>query len=221
MENDKIVENDYFFSVDRYIMSNEILEIEEQLVKYTTLRLENVSDIRKSQLFKDEEKGMEVYEISPKDFSSAGYTLEVGKIKHIDSQYNKYETYKILSGDILVSTKGTIGKIALIGNIEKPMIASQAIQVIRIQDTNKLNPIFLYMFLKSSMGQVLLSKLVSGSVMPQISTKEIKEFKVPLFTMAKMLKFKDNFDYEVQLHNQIEDITSKINFLHHDFLGKK
>lgn len=95
---------------------------------------------------------------------------------------NRLDTYKLEPYDVLLSTKGTIGKVAIIGKIDKPMIASQAIQVIRLKEDKEEKAIILYMFLKSNIGQTILSSITSGTVMPQISTVEVKSLGIPKLT---------------------------------------
>ena len=167
MTNEEIEKNNYSFAIDRCVISQEAKELQEVLKQFELIKLEDIAEIRRSQLFKDEGEGKEVYEISPSDFNKAGYTLACGKVKQIGSQYRRLQTYKLEPYDVLLSTKGTIGKVALIGEISDAMIASQAIQVIRVQDTNKKEKaISLYMFFKSNLEQTILSSLVAGVAMP-------------------------------------------------------
>ena len=122
----------------------------------------------------------------------------------------------------LVSTKGTIGKVAIIGDITKPMIASQAIQVIRIKDKNKEEKaVSLYMFLKSDLGQTILSSLVAGVAMPQISTVEIKKLNVPKLNKDEEKKLFLNFNSELEMYNKITNLEQNIKQLHNEFLGNK
>ena len=220
--NEEIVTNNYSFAIDRYVISHDAKELQKTLKQFELVNLENIADIKRSQLFKDEGEGKEVYEISPSDFSKAGYTLECGKIKHIGSQYKRLQTYKLEPYDVLLSTKGTIGKVAIIGEISDAMIASQAIQVIRIKDeAKKENAITLYMFFKSKLGQTLLSSLVAGVAMPQIATAEIKKLGIPILTKEQEKQIILNFNSEVKLYNEIEKLNKDIEQIHNNFLGNR
>lgn len=220
---DEIINNNYSFAIDKYIITEEAKEIQKNLEKFELIKLEDIADIRKSQLFKDEEEGLEVFELSPSNFTKAGFTNESGKIKKIESQKNRLETYKLEPYDVLLSTKGTIGKVAIIGEIKKPLIASQAIQVIRLKDKEgkKEKAICLYMFLKSNMGQTVLSSLTSGTAMPQISTVAIKNLDIPLFKKDEEKKLFLNFNSEIEMYNKIEKINTDIQSIHSQFLGDK
>jgi len=220
--NEDIEKNNYSFAIDRYVISQEAKELQKVLKQFELIKLEDIADIRRSQLFKDEGEGKEVYEISPSDFNKAGYTLECGKIKQIGSQYRRLQTYKLEPYDVLLSTKGTIGKVAIVGEISDVMIASQAIQVIRVQDRNKKEKaISLYMFFKSNLGQTILSSLVAGVAMPQIATSEIKQLKIPVLSKEQEKQTVLNFNNEIKLYNEIEKINEDIQSIHNNFLKVK
>ncbi|WP_457746656.1 N-6 DNA methylase [Sulfurimonas sp.] len=216
---DEIEKNSYSLSIDRYVISQEAKEIQEVLAFYKTIELQKIAEVRRSQLFKDEGEGKEVNEISPSDFAKAGFTTGGGKLKKIGSQYNKYQTYKLHAYDVLVSTKGTIGKVAIIGEINEPLLASQASQVIRVKD--KQTAMELYMFFKSDIGQAMLKQLVAGTAMPQIATSEIKKMQIPILSKDEKKQVLLNFNNEIELYNEIEKINNDIRKIHSNFLGEK
>jgi type I restriction enzyme M protein len=220
--NAEITTNNYSLAIDRYVISQEDKELQKILEQFELVKLEDMADIRRSQLFKDEGDGKEIYEISPSNFSKAGYTLECGKVKKIGSQYYRLQTYKLEPYDVLLSTKGTIGKVAIIGEISDVMIASQAIQVIRIKGEDKKDKaITLYMFFKSKLGQTILSSLVAGVAMPQIATAEIKKLGIPILTKEQEKETVLNFNSEIKLYNEIEKLTKNIQQIHNNFLGNR
>lgn len=218
---EEIEKNNYSFAIDRYIISKEIEEVQKQLNSFELVNLEDIADIRRSQLFKDEEEGKEVYEVSPSDFNKAGYLLECGKIKQIGSQYRRLQTYKLEPYDVLLSTKGTIGKVAIVGETSETMIASQAVQVIRLKESTKDKAIALYMFFKSTIGQTILSTLQSGVAMPQIATAEVKKLKIPVLDNEQEKQTVLNFNSELKMYNEINNIYADIQTIHSNFLEVK
>ncbi len=216
---EEIAENNYSFAIDKYVVTEKTKKVQKELEKFELIKLEDIADVRKSQLFKDEERGFEIFEISPSDFSKAGFTLECGKIKKIESQKNRLDTYKLQPYDVLLSTKGTIGKVAIIGKIDKPLIASQAIQVIRLKEDKEEKAIILYMFLKSNIGQTILTSITSGTVMPQISTVEIKSLGIPKLTEESEKIIFLNFNNEIEMYNKIHHLEQEIEKIHNNFLG--
>ena len=220
--NEEIATNNYSFAIDRYVIPQEAKELQKTLEKFELISLDEIADVRRSQLFQDEGDGKEIYEISPSDFSKAGYTLECGKIKQIGSQYKRLQTYKLEPYDVLLSTKGTIGKVGIMGEISESIIASQAIQVIRVQgDDKKEKAIALYMFFKSNLGQTILSSLVAGVAMPQIATTEIKKLGIPILTKEQEKQTVFNFNSEFRMYNEINQIKDNIQAIHNKFLEVK
>jgi len=217
-----IADNNYSFAIDRYILSKEAMKLKVLLSNYHLMQLENLAEVRRSQAFKDEEEGQVVYELSPSDFAQAGFTTECTRTKEIGSQIKKLETYKLQPYDVLVSTKGTIGKIGIVGNITNTFITSQAIQVIRFNGENvKEKAIELYMFFKSTLGQSLLKQLVAGVAMPLIATSEIKQLKIPILSESEKKQVLLNFNNEIKLYNEIDKLNKDIQQIHNNFLGAK
>jgi type I restriction enzyme M protein len=216
-----IVQNDYTLSIDRYIISKEASKIKEQLSKYELVELQDIADVKRSQLFKDEGEGTDIYEVSPSDLAKSGFTRTGGKVKYIDKQINKLSTYMLEAFDIVVSTKGTIGKVGIVVPENNYLVASQAMQVIRLKDPRGGAPHRLYMYLKSNIGQSLLKQLVAGAAMPQISTAEIKKLKVPLLSEEEEDLIMDNYNKEIELYKELEKIENNIEQIHNNFLGNK
>jgi len=194
--------------------------IQKQLNKYELIELQDIANIRRSQLFQDEGEGTKIYEISPSDLAKAGFTEVGGKSKFIRNQMNKFWTYALEPFDIVVSTKGTIGKVGLIGASKQYLVASQAMQVIRLKDPSGDAPHRLYMYLKSDVGQSILKHLVAGIAMPQISTAEIKKLKVPLLSDDEKDQVMENYTKEVELYKELERIDKSIKKLHSSYLQR-
>jgi len=215
VSNSIICDNNYSLSIGRYVFSKEDLEIKKILNNYNRVALQNIALVKKSPVIKDEKKGVTIYEITPSDFKRFGFTLECGKTKQ--TKHHNVDT--LMYNDILISMKGTVGKIAIIGKLQKPMIASPNIQIIRIDNQSIIEPKVLYMFLKSNIGQSLLKQLSTGTVMPQITTKDIKELDIPILNRDKQEEVIKNFNEEVNLFGEIESIKEKIHKINHNFLG--
>jgi len=122
--NSAVAANSYSLSIDRYVLSKEAAQLKATLEHYDMQELQSIADIRRSQMFKDEEEGLEVIEFSPSDMEEAGYTTKSNKRKKIGSQESRLQTYELQPNDILLSTKGTIGKVGIIGELAQPAIAS-------------------------------------------------------------------------------------------------
>jgi len=229
VDNNEIKTNKFSFAIDRYIKSKEANLIKKHLLSYKVKELQSMANIRKSQLFTNEEDGREIFELAPSDFADAGFTYcnKNNKIKQIKTQERKLQIYKLEKYDLLVSTKGTIGKVALFDkslDCEEDIIVSQANVIIRLYDIkkesqeHKLKAIELYMFLKSQIGQNMLKELVSGTAMPQISTDDMKKLKIPTLTKSEKEKVYKNFIKEIKTIEKIDKLKIEIETIHKSFL---
>ena len=219
----EIKNNDYSLAINRYLMASDVAEIHERIDERYGNNidvLQDVAMIKKSQLFKDEDGGEEVYEISPSEFVSSGYVTTATKKRYIGAkQKKKLETYKLQPNDILLSTKGTIGKVAIVGETDLPMIASQAIHIIRPIDSYEA--ITIYMYLKSKAMQTLLRHLVSGSSMPLIATKDLEHLPVPSFSEEEKREMRESFKEEQELDRKIQKLKGQKEAIHERLLGEK
>jgi len=221
ISNETIIQNSYAFAIDRYVVSKEAAAIQEKLSKYKLIELQEIADVRRSQLFQDEGEGTEIYEVSPSDLARTGFTSSGGKLKHIDKQLNKLTTYELKTFDVLLSTKGTIGKVGIISTENDHLIASQAMQVIRLKSGRAEDAYMLYMYLKSDIGQSLLKQLVAGVAMPQIATAEIKKFKIPIMTEEDKDRVLANYLKERDLYQKMEKIEQEIKDINNNYFGDK
>jgi len=217
ISNKEIEMFNYSLSIERYVMNKKLKELKDTLHSHELVKLKDIAQIRRSQLFSEKDGGQSVYELSPSDFSRAGFTKEGLKTKNIDTKSNKYNIYKLMPYDILLSAKGTIGKVAIISEeFQKPLIASQASEIIRLN--NKKDAIVVYMFLKSNIGQALLKQLTSGSAMPQIASSDIKGFLVPVFSEEQKKKMVSSFYKEIELYGEIDRLEGEIRGVHEKIL---
>jgi len=212
---EEIRSNDYNFSIDRYLTQKQ-----EIGASIDWVQLEKLALIRKAQTIQDVDAGENIVELSPSDFAFAGFTASGKKIKKINFADKGLETYRLKPYDILISAKGVVGKIAIVGENINYLLASQAIQIVRLEKVNdiKNEAICLYMYLKSDIGQKALMKIVQGTAMPQISTKELKKFEIPYLDHKKKLKIIDSFNEEIKILKKIQELQNKVSEIHTNYL---
>ena len=89
-----------------------------------------------------------------------------------------YPTERLMRGDVLVSSAGTVGKCDFVWQNHENRLASQDIVRVRAQD-NKVRPGYLYALLSSSLGSALLKNQSAGSVIIRIYTEHLETMQVP------------------------------------------
>lgn len=107
--------------------------------------------------------------------------LNYDELISINADEQKIENYYLKENDIILSSKGTTDKVAIIKDIgDKKIIPYNNLLVIRIID-NKINPVYLYSFLNSVTGKMFLKTVESGSVIKNINKGSLLELEVPYF----------------------------------------
>jgi len=221
VSNQEIKDNNYNLSIDRYILSKEANKIKDKLSRYNLVKIEKIAEVRKCQIIKEYEEGVEVCELAPTELDIVGFSKEGKKVKKVNIHTKQFDSYSLRPFDILLSAKGVIGKVGIVGEDVEYLLASQAIQRIRLDQTKDLkkDAIALYMYLKSDIGQKLLSELlVQGTVMKQISTNDIKEFEVPSLSEEQKDRLIENFEEEVSINEEIKQLQKKMSLINKNFL---
>lgn len=207
--------NDFSFSVDRYILSPEWKKIQEALKKTPCKRFDEIADFKRSQLIPELEGGTEITEVSPSDLPECGFVLAKGRKRFIDTDSNRFKTYRLEPFDVLLSTKGRIGKVGIVGQ-DAFFIASQAFQIIRPKSHE--DSIYLYLLLKSDFGQKVLAQVSASAAMPQIPASVLRGLELPWPEKQTRKEKISSFAEEERLHKAIEDLQFQIQNLHREFL---
>ena len=107
-------------------------------------------------------------------------TVAFSQCKYVTKERYEQDPKLILSkGDVLLTKDGTLGKVAIIGDMDKPATLNGHIFVIRPKDERML-PEFLLGILTSSDFVEQMYRNKTGSTIVGITQKAILEFDVPL-----------------------------------------
>ena len=121
----------------------------------------------------------------------AGYLLNLSDLKdfkiNIPKQkisqeiLNEYDKYLIKPMDIVISTRSSELKIAIVNEslARNNIIISSNFNIFRVKD-NKISPYYLFAFLTSQIGTEQFEQLMTGTVINVISQKALQEYKVSL-----------------------------------------
>ena len=85
---------------------------------------------------------------------------------------------KVLTNDVIVSSvEGSLESVALIPKEYNNALCSTGFHVLR---PSTISPKYLFIFMKSMLGQSLLKKDCSGTILPSIGEDEISQLPLPL-----------------------------------------
>lgn len=118
---------------------------------------------------------------------------------------DRAELQLLESGDILISTKGTIGLVGLVGDEhEENWVANQIFQVIRLNKNAPIrSPIYLFRYLSSPLVQAYLEEQVTGTALAVMKTTDIKDLPVPVPSLEEE-------DRVLQVHAKIAEGYQRI-----------
>lgn len=122
------------------------------------------------------------YLISGTDFNNG--TISFDGISFVTKErFDLDVNIQVCSGDVLVTKDGTIGKVAIVPNINKKATLNSGVFVFKTN--KKLKKYFLYWILRSSMFEKFISELSAGSTIKHLYQKDLKRFSLYIPTGIK------------------------------------
>jgi type I restriction enzyme S subunit len=98
---------------------------------------------------------------------------------------------KVRVGDVLYCLRGSLGKAAVVTNIEKAAIASS---LVIIRTTDRCLPAYVYSYLVSPIGRAMIERYDNGSAQPNLSAKNVERFRTPLAPLEEQRRICEALD---------------------------
>ena len=114
----------------------------------------------------------------------------------INGNNNKYDRYLLKSKDLVVSSKGTRLKVAVVEAENRKIIPNGNLLVLRL-DTEKINPYYLQAFLNSRNGRLALEKIQTGAVIISINPSRIEQIKVSMINKKEQEVFAKKYKQKI------------------------
>ena len=175
---EELANNGYILKVDNYVGVKEIkYHNPKKLSNYIIDKYRGYQMTSKEvDELSDENGEYEILTISDIDNGIISTNL-----KKVSVDDNRFERYLVKENDIIITSKGTRIKIAVVSNIgDRKIVANGNLIVLRI-DTKKLNPYYLASYLNSSNGQATLNQIQTGSVIISINPSSLVEINISTF----------------------------------------
>ena len=143
------------------------------------VELGSVCQIRNGYAFKSsefKESGIPLIRISNFDDGPVYFDK---KTVHVDSTYLKTKSgFKVEKGDVLIALSGaTTGKYGIYTN-DEPSLLNQRIGLLKSGASQEITEKFFFYYLTVLKSEIL--RKAGGAAQPNISTKAISAFKIPL-----------------------------------------
>ena len=209
---EEIKQNNMSWMPSRYVMTQDDRNMTDKLAEFKMVNLADIAEFIRPQMLKSVVEGETFSEVVLSNLNEIGQlTGELKKVKV--KQNNKASKQTLRKGDILLSSRGTVGRVGLVEKDEKNMLASQIFTVIRIKPYASITPEFIYQYLVSELGQWQLNNLVSGSAQPVLSPKDLNALQIPSLPLSEMKKAEKVRTQVIKKHQQLEHIRDEINQL--------
>ena len=122
------------------------------------------------------------YLIGGTDFSNG--TISLRDIWYVaEERYTMDSNIQVSEGDVLVTKDGTIGKVAIVPQLDRPATLNSGVYVFRTK--NGLTRGFLYRVLQSSVFRKFIDVLAAGSTIMHLYQKDLKNFSFAMPTDGK------------------------------------
>lgn len=218
-----IIKNHFSLNAETYLLADDIESMKKKLGNFKYKALSSIAQVRRSQALLKNTKtgGSEIYEISPSDLGCTGYITKSERKRQIANN-SRLESYKLEAYDVLISTKGSVGKVGIIGKHKSTMFATQSIDIIRPNAANdeekRRMALYIYAFLRSKLGRKCLESLIFGTNVQQISTQNLNALQLPVLNKEQLDNIEENFQKEIDLNDQVEMMQAEVQALQDSFL---
>lgn len=144
----------------------------------------NITDGEHNTVLKDKNTGY--YLLANENLINGEVTFSKDDREISKEQFDKiYRRCKIEDGDILVSTVGELGKLAIVECYNKNYVFQRSVGLIK-PDKDKLSPYYLYYLLSSENAQKKIKYLSYGSMQKGLTLDALKNFEVDFPTNVDM-----------------------------------
>lgn len=203
-------------TVDRYMRAGDE-RVKALLARYETTHLNEVVDlIRPVALPKVAEGVYFARESSPGDIAENGYLGPSSRVVPVDrGGLRKARNQQLLPGDLVLSVKGTVGKVGMVPmavpdrEADEFWAVGQSMMILR-PDPRIIASEVLYEYLSSDMMQGYLQALAGGAVIQQLNMQDLKTLPVPVPPKDRQREIQQDFFQRQQLHEQVLQLQDAI-----------
>ena len=110
---------------------------------------------------------------------------------------------------IAIKGCGAVGEL-VVQNLEQPTVPGQAFCVIRLRTNAPLTPVALAQYLRSALGQSLLSKAGQGTSVPLIPLGELKNLPIVIPQASELRRAEALEEEIVDLNHQVKELSRRL-----------
>jgi type I restriction enzyme M protein len=198
--------------VSRYVLDEAARELVQQQQRYPMHRLGEFFEVIRPRQHATASSGAAVNEVQAQDIPAYGYLRSASKEAQFDLGSAKASIYFIRPDDVLLTFKGTIGKVGIAREVpdseEGGWIAGQSLAILRSTRPELYPPKALLTYLRSNVGQALLRHIAVGATIPSIQLSALKDLKIPVPNAEEMHRMVQAFEQEARIEEQIQQLRA-------------
>lgn len=178
---EQIQKNQYSFKPSQYIQQEDEWEFVSELVLGDIAQITRGAQVPKRA---DVVEDGDVYFLNIKDIQEKRIQYEgADKVRSTNSVCKG--KYRIQKDDILITSKGTALKLAIVEDYSPEAYISGNLTLIRV-NPEKYHPYVLFEYLNSRQGQISLERIQSGTTIRILSNASLQKLKIPEYHLEKM-----------------------------------
>lgn len=146
--------------------------------------------------------------------SDIGDDGNISKVLYKLNTIRDVSRFELKEKDIIITTKGTKIKICYVEELKNEnTIFHGNLSVIRCKD-NRLNPMFLKIYLESDRGQLELNSIQTGTAIITINLNQLSNIEIPLLDIETQNKIVSDYVFKKKeldvLNNKINELKSSL-----------
>jgi len=210
---------DFNLMPSRYVLDQSQADAQNMLGNYKVKSLEDLVQILRPQTISSINDGIDVFEVGAPELTSSGYLNSPKKIVKVDLRDVKDDDYFIQARDVILTIKGSVGKVAISPlNTPKPgqggWIIGQSQCILRCKG-ELVTPEVLVTFLRSDIGQMLIEQMTAGATIKFLQLKEIRKLKIPMLNHKEQAEIEKLFHNQVTINKELKQLQQELELLKH------
>jgi type I restriction enzyme M protein len=184
--------------------------------RFQAVRLGDLASSLRPQAWPDAKSGraVQIREIGVGELPEYGYIGQPVRERTVDIDVlNRRQKHVLMAGDVLISTKGSVGKTGIVGQPDAediPRVASQSFLVLRLERGAQIvDPIVLFMLLRAPSVQSALASVTSASTVPVIQARDIENLLMPILSPDEQHRLIELFNRQVSIQDEIARLRAQ------------
>ena len=192
---DELAANRWSLLPDRYVTSSDLARIDKSLDERDTVELQEVASIERNKAALPLREAVEdpplmALEIAPMDVADGLVAIPTKQQAYETDQKARIEGITTEAGDILVSIKGNIGRVGIVGEgatlatvMKEPWVISQSLAIIRWQPNDLIpSAAILNAILTAPWVREKLESMSGGTTVKSLPISALRELRIPVPT---------------------------------------